>query len=619
MNTSYAQQKPSSFAQYLAENGMKVGVYSRLLYRDGIEIGSSASENFGNSMQDNIEETKIHLRANETVTLFEAAIQSGPFYIRADILRKTNNHLQLMEVKAKSWDSRQGGEELMLNKSGSIKAEYLPYLQDVAFQKHVTQLAFPDMTVSASLVLPDKALVNTKIPNLNSMFQTVQDSNGQKRVHIDEISRQKILDAEELLVVELDVDELVDKILDGELKYPGSRRGQVFRDDVAEWGSYLASAKDLGSCFKPSIGSRCNACEFRTESSSSSSEGASGFEQCWQETTGLDPSSQNRLVIDIFSGGKTTETLIKAGKFRMAEVKPEDLGFSKDDMDQKKTRSEFSRRDRQWFQVSDVKAPVLDKCYLEREMLSWKYPYQFIDFETILPALPNSTNKTPYSPLAFQFSHHLMHSNGDVEHVSNFLHAHPGECPNQSFLEALSDSLDAREGTIFSWGAHENTTLVALLRSESGTYPLIESLLAGGDRVVVDLMKVLSKGYYAPGSGASSSMKKLLLPTMQWSTELKLIYSQPLYSGKNFTDMQWWVESSKPGVPCDPYHLLGDFATNTSSVAHGGDAMAAYELLQREDLDPAVRSAVEASLLRYCELDTLAMAMMVQGVEDLVG
>ena len=136
---------------------------------------------------------------------------------------------------------------------------------------------------------------------------------------------------------------------------------------------------------------------------------------------------------------------------------------------------------------------------------------------------------------------------------------------------------------------------------------------------MVDLMKVLSKGYYVPGSGASSSMKKLLLPTLQWSTELKLLYSKPTYSGKNYTDMQWWVESSVPGVPCDPYSLLGDFATNTSSVAHGGDAMAAYELLQREDLDPVVRSDTEASLLRYCELDTLAMSMVVQGVEDLMG
>ena len=543
----YAKQKPSGFVQNLAENGMKIGVYSRLLYRNGIEIGTSSAE----SMQDTIDETKLLLGANETVTLFEAAIQSGPFYIRTDILHKTNNHLHLMEVKAKSWDSRQGGvEELMLNKSGSIKAEYLPYLQDVAFQKHIAQLAFPDMTVSASLVFPDKAKVNTKIPNLNSMFRTVQDTSGNNnnpRIHLDNASRQKILDAEELLVVQVDVDEIVNKILDSELQYPGSRRGQGFRDVVAEWGHHVATAKDLVSCFQPSIGSRCSACEFRTDSSSSSDNETSGFEQCWQETSGLDPKRQDGLVIDLFSGGKTTENLIKAGKFRMAELKPEDLGLSEDEMDQKKKRPGFSRKDRQWLQVSETKSPVLDTEYLEREMASWKYPYQFIDFETILPALPYSTNKSPYSPLAFQFSHHIMHGNGNVEHVSDFLHAQPGECPNHSFLEALSESLNAWEGTIFSWGAHENTILVALLRSEAGSYPLIESLLAGGDRGMVDLMKVLSKGYYVPGSGASSSMKKLLLPTLQWSTELKLLYSKPTYSGKNYTDMHEYEQRGTRG------------------------------------------------------------------------
>ena len=616
LTPSYIEQKPSPFVQNLAENGKKIGAYSRLLYRDGIEVGDMDCGVIASSMEELVDKTNKLLNSNETVTLFEAAIQHGPFYARVDILEKNGNHLHLMEVKAKSWDSREGLEKLMLTKKGDIKSDYLPYLQDVAFQKHVMQLAFPEMKVSASLVLPDKALVNTKIPNLNSMFRVIHDKHGKKQIHLDEVCRQKILHAEELLVVDVDVDEIVNQILDNELKYPTCRRGQGFRDVVTEWGTHVQAADDLASCFEPSLGSRCGSCEFRVDNSN---EGRSGFEQCWREAAGLDAEAQDGLVVDLFFGGKTTEKLIHAEKYHMADIKPADLGLSEDGVDHKKIRSGVSRQERQWYQVSGIKSPVLDKEYLEQQMFSWKYPYHFIDFETIAPVLPFSTNKAPYSPLAFQFSHHRMESNGNVEHVSDFLHAHPGDCPNQLFLEALSESLGSMEGTVLAWGAHENTTLTALLRSESGTYPVISELLTGGDRAIVDLMNVLSKGYYAPGSGASSSMKKLLLPTLQLSTELQMIYSQPTYSGKNFTDMQWWVESSEADGPCDPYSLLGKFDTNMCSVVHGGDAIAAFEQLQREDLDPTVRTATEASLLRYCELDTLAMAMMVQGVEDLMG
>ena len=55
-----------------------------------------------------------------------------------------------------------------------------------------------------------------------------------------------------------------------------------------------------------------------------------------------------------------------------------------------------------------------------------------------------------------------------------------------------------------------------------------------------------------------------------------------------------------------------------SVVAQGGDAIAAYKTLQHEDLDPNARSAMEASLRRYCELDMLAMVMMMQGIQDLL-
>jgi hypothetical protein len=55
-------------------------------------------------------------------------------------------------------------------------------------------------------------------------------------------------------------------------------------------------------------------------------------------------------------------------------------------------------------------------------------------------------------------------------------------------------------------------------------------------------------------------------------------------------------------------------------LQQGGAAMAAYSRLQASDLDEAVRRRIEAALLRYCELDTLAMVMAVQAWQaDLQG
>jgi hypothetical protein len=52
-------------------------------------------------------------------------------------------------------------------------------------------------------------------------------------------------------------------------------------------------------------------------------------------------------------------------------------------------------------------------------------------------------------------------------------------------------------------------------------------------------------------------------------------------------------------------------------IAEGGAAATAYARLQFEDIKPETRVKINAALLRYCELDTLAMVMIVQGWRDL--
>ena len=53
-------------------------------------------------------------------------------------------------------------------------------------------------------------------------------------------------------------------------------------------------------------------------------------------------------------------------------------------------------------------------------------------------------------------------------------------------------------------------------------------------------------------------------------------------------------------------------------IAEGGAATTAYARLQFESLKPATRIKINEALLRYCELDTLAMVMIVQGWQSLI-
>ena len=51
---------------------------------------------------------------------------------------------------------------------------------------------------------------------------------------------------------------------------------------------------------------------------------------------------------------------------------------------------------------------------------------------------------------------------------------------------------------------------------------------------------------------------------------------------------------------------------NSSIIAEGGSAAMAYARLQYENLNEVERLKIKESLLRYCELDTLAMIMVIQ-------
>ena len=116
------------------------------------------------------------------------------------------------------------------------------------------------------------------------------------------------------------------------------------------------------------------------------------------------------------------------------------------------------------------------------------------------------------------------------------------------------------------------------------------------------------------------------------SNRLKEIYSQPIYGAPNgikslnyASDCGFsWIETNPDGSVTEPYSKLKQYAKDllpigeattddrASVISKGGAAATAYARLQFEDMIEETRQKINAALLRYCEIDTLAMVMIMQ-------
>ena len=282
-------------------------------------------------------------------------------------------------------------------------------------------------------------------------------------------------------------------------------------------------------------------------------------------------------------------------------------------------------------------------------MSKWKFPLHFIDFETSTVALPFTIGRIPYEQVAFQFSHHIYHENGNIEHHSEFINNTPGEFPNFFFARTLRNVLKEDLGTIFRFAAHENSIINAIINQlneseEADRDELIVFLKSitksteknvekwHGERCMVDLNEVVKFYYYNPITKGSNSIKAVLPATLNSSNFLQTKYCKPigsiLVTSKNFDTNHIWLKVES-GEVINPYELLPpvfegwedkDLKYNISEIteiADGGAALTAYSKLQYQDMTEKERNDITKALLKYCELDTLAMVMIYEHFKEI--
>ncbi|WP_288954506.1 DUF2779 domain-containing protein [uncultured Polaribacter sp.] len=627
----YANKKNENpFLEALAKGGFQVEELARLHYPNGILIE-------GNPWDYEVtwDQTKVLLK-EENIIIYEAAFLNKGLFIRADILVKRGNNIQLIEVKSKSYNSK---DENSFLTAKNIKSEWKPYIFDIAFQKHVISECYPEWEVKSYIMLVDKSKT-ASIDGLNQLFRITNDANG--RTGIKTLVNSIKETGTSVLGIN-NVSDIVTKIENDTYPYGN---GLTFYNAIENFRSHYLNDnyKNWETSFMA-----CNKCEFQATDEDKEKGLKSGFEECFikQHKWGENEFEKPK-IFDIkgmhFTKGKK---LFQNNTFFMETLTRDDIGY-------KEEAGKLSNTERAWLQIEKElkkdKSIYVDKDGLKEEIGNWVYPLHFIDFETCTAALPFNKGRKPYEQIAFQFSHHIFYENGQIVHGDEYISNKAGYFPNYDFIRELKKALEKDNGTIFRFHNHENTILNTIYnqlqdseeKDKDVLIDFIKSITHStskstskwkGKRDMVDLWLVAKKFYFNPLTKGSNSLKDLLPAALNKSTYLQNKYSKPLndlsITSKNFSKNHIWLDMNE-GEIINPYKKLPPVFDNwteeeieqsisdITNINEGGAALTAYGKLQYTDMEQAEIDQLTSALLKYCELDTLAMIMIYEHFIEIV-
>lgn len=704
------QSANDDFLKSLAEGGFQVGelakIYCDVPPENDLE-GCSGYEK-------PLERTR-ELFKQEKVNIAEAAFRYGDCFVRADVVKKDGHKIELIEVKAKSWDPKiqfvsvaQGGK---YKGKQTANPDGRDYLYDVAFQKWVVENAlktdYPDEVweVQAFLMMPDKSKVNT-IPSLNGLFKVRQEEfekDGRKekraKVEIAPGALEILKKPHERILTPFPVDNDCKLVIEGKTAEQADVLGMPFVSFIEEKSKWYVN-NEKHYC---SLGSKCFECPFRLSDdkekdaektgSADKPKLKSGFEECWREVPKRYIDDLEKHSIKALNGTglthspNTKDDWICNGIYYIDDI---DESVYPRKYDRKKTG--WNNNERKWIQIDGVKknqtGPIILKDELRTEMdKKWHFPLHMIDFETTASALPFFENTRPYEQIAFQFSHHIIHEDGRIEHAGQFLKTQPGKFPNFDFIKELKKQLGKDGGTIFRYATHENSILRAirqqLLNSEESekdeliafiesiTHPTSEEAdtykkagisVEPGTRDMIDLCDIVKRFYWHPDMKGSNSIKQVLPAILKSGTYIQEKYSKPIYGSEikscNYTadnPIALVQKDVTTGEILNPYKILPQlkdvqrelveeltklgpwtkdeltrYVQNTSAeemgadedtrINNGGLPLVLFRSFQALNPDGDWEkelaafnlnyNALRKCLLKYCELDTMAMVLV---------
>jgi hypothetical protein len=344
------------------------------------------------------------------------------------------------------------------------------------------------------------------------------------------------------------------------------------------------------------LSAACRECEYRATEAGQ----PDGFRECWGRLADVKPH-----LLDLYHvgnaggrGGPVAEQLIQERKVRLYDIPRDSLVKADGSVGEVNKRQliqiDHTRDNSEW--ISEELPAILR---------SFRYPLQFIDFETTAVAIPYHAGMHPYEPVAFQWSCHTVDAPGATPRHAEWINVEDA-FPNFEFAETLYRHL-GRDGTVFMWATHENTILRRILEQmpmRGYRNPALAQWLQWiirdrGERTgrLVDMNQLCLKHYFHPLMKGRTSIK--VVCDAVWKSKPALRAEYPDYL------------KLQDGEVLSPYASLPplEIGGRPVVVAEGTGAIRAYEAMmygvERGDAETKVRWR---DLLRqYCRLDTLAM------------
>lgn len=561
------------YLEYLRDGGYMVEAMAKLLFSDGRELGHGADPEIA------FEETRRALEAGNG-TLFEATVIHDNLLARVDILQRDQAVLHLIEVKSSSFDSSEDGLKPFRGKKGGILSGWREYLEDVTFQTVILRRAFPDLTISPSLCLVDKAKRATGSVTFDKFRLSRGDGAGSHmRPEVNYVGDVRRLRDEHVLAI-LDVT---------------SEVAELEAEVIADADKFAATLRsDPISRIQPEIGQKCKACEYRVSSLASQQ---SGFRECWDVLADAQPHVLELYRVDLL-GGKNRDVVTEmaaTGKAQLYDVP--DASLQGANAARQRLQIDLTKTNREF--VSDKLGSIFS---------GHLHPLYFIDFEVSRAAIPYHVGMRPYEQAAFQWSCETIPQPGAAIVHTEWLNADDA-FSNFAFARQLRDQI-GDNGTVYIWSPFEISVLREIRRqmtdydeTDPNLSAWLDQMTLQGNPRIVDLCALAKDYYFHPVMKGSLSIKEVLAAAWGANSSLR---AKPVFAK--------YIKWDEHGNILSPYATLPPLpiGENEEVVREGTGAMRVYQemIFGLAKDDAALRERYRSLLLQYCELDTKAMVFI---------
>ncbi len=213
----------------------------------------------------------------------------------------------------------------------------------------------------------------------------------------------------------------------------------------------------------------------------------------------------------------------------------------------------------------------IDEDNIKDFLNTLSYPIYHLDFETFQQAIPEWKGISPYQQIPFQYSLHIEHSDGTIEH-KEFL-GEDSVDPRYELAKRLVEDIPT-DVTVLAYNMSFEKGINAKLAE---SFPEFSYHLFSINENIKDLMFPFQKKYY-------------VTPQMQGSYSIKYV-----------------LPSLVPEM-AEAYKSL-------NGIQNGSDAMNAFPKLSSMNIEE--KEETRAALLEYCKLDTLAMVEVLKKLRSI--